>query len=278
MSNKELNGKEAIPERLFKILRTCGRDGEPGNFPPTEVFNEGWMLRLVLDTIRTLNLQEHALTFLKGSRWYSEALLSSPFRPRLRQDPLGEGFTNADAVIGHFDFRPSTKTGLTLAPDAKQFVVAEAKMFSNLSSGTKNAPMYNQAARNVACMANAIAKSGIPLSNLESVGFFIIAPQSAKRTHRNTNLEGCLTPSSIRLAVTQRIAAYDNAQRKEVNELRQWEKDYFLPLVDRLMSEERVAVLSWEKIIDVIAAANSNHGEELAQFYKRCLTFAPTRE
>jgi hypothetical protein len=57
-----------------------------------------------------------------------------------------------------------------------QFVVIEAKMFSNLSRGTKNALEYDQAARNVACMAHTIAKSGIQVDDLKSVGFFVIAP------------------------------------------------------------------------------------------------------
>lgn len=276
MLGAEREGKTAIPERLFKILHTCGSTNGTGFFPATEIFNEGWMLRLVLDCLQTLNIQGHPLAFLKRSRWFSEALLSSPFRPRIKQDPLGEGFTNADAVIGHFDFRGSTKTGLSLGPDAKQFVVLEAKMFSNLSSGTKNAPLYNQAARNVACMASAIAKSGQTLSSLESVGFFVIAPGLSIRGQWSTNLEMCLDPSSIHSVVRERIAAYSNAQRKEDTELREWEKDYFLPLMLRLTDEKRIAVLSWETIIDEISAADPSCGLELSQFYNRCLTFAPT--
>src|SRR5579863_7223554 len=76
-----------IPDRLLKILRSC-EDVRTSHFPPTEVFNEGWMLRLVLDAVQTLELDDSPFRFLDGSAWYSEALLSSPFRPRSRGDKL----------------------------------------------------------------------------------------------------------------------------------------------------------------------------------------------
>jgi len=264
-----------IPERLFRILRSCESD-DTSCFPATEVFNEGWMLRLVLDAMQTLDIPGHPLRFLSGSKWYSEARLRSPFRPRSEQDKHGEGFTKADGVIGHIDFRVTTKAGLKLTPRAKQFVVVEAKMFSNLSSGTKNAPGYDQAARNVACMADAIAWSGIPLSAFKSVGFFVVAPNLDARGHRDTNLETCLTPESIRKVVGQRIAAYETPLRqKEADTLREWETNHFLPLVHRLANEQRLAVLSWEQIIKTITVADPASGEELNSFYTHCRTFAP---
>jgi len=270
------NGKSVIPERLFNMLRSCELNDDPGYFPASEVFNEGWMLRLLLHAIQSLNVQKHPLSFVKGSSWYSEALLTSPFRPRFKQDRLGEGFTNADAVMGHFDFRSMTKTGLGLSKDAKQFIVLEAKMSSNLSSGTKNAPGYDQAARNVACMASTIAKSGLTLSSLDSIGFFVIAPEITKRRFRDTNLEACVNPESMCKVVGQRIAAYELSQRTEAIELREWEKGYFHPLVQRLSSEGTLAVLSWETLINEIGANNQESGEELSRFYERCLDFAPS--
>jgi hypothetical protein len=263
-----------IPKRLLRILESCESE-DKACFPPTEVFNEGWMLRLVLDAIGACSLPDHSLRFMPNSKWFSEARLNSPFRPRFRQDPLGEGFTNADAVIGHFDFRPATNVGMRLVPDAHQFVVVEAKMFSNLSGGTKNAPLYNQAARNVACMAETIARSGLSLDSLETVGFFIVAPDIGIRRERDTNLERFLDHASICATVNQRIQIYEELSRKEANDLREWEKNYFRPLVDRLFHEGQIAVLRWEDSIDAIGAADREWGAELTEFYKRCLSFAP---
>ncbi len=42
-------------------------------------------------------------------------------------------------------------------------------MFSNLSAGVKNAPEYNQAARNVACMAEVISRSGLQVEDIDQL-------------------------------------------------------------------------------------------------------------
>ncbi len=97
------------------------------------------MLRLVLDALESHRGSVGPLKFLPESHWYSEALLDSPFRPRKYGDPLGEGKTNVDGVVGQFGFRDSTRAGFALDSDARQFVVLEAKMFSNLSTGTPRA-------------------------------------------------------------------------------------------------------------------------------------------
>lgn len=117
-----------IPDRLFRILESCQAE-DASHFPATEVFNEGWMLRLTLDAMESLKIANHPLQFSNGAKWYSEARMSSPFRPRVNSDPLGEGFTNVDGIIGHFEFRPPTKTGLQLKPGG-QFVIVEARTFN----------------------------------------------------------------------------------------------------------------------------------------------------
>ena len=84
--------------------------GQPNAIlPATALFNEGWMLRLVLDWAAN-HCHPAAivpLRFEDGSTWYSEALLRSRFRSRKRGDTSGEGFTHADGVIGHFRLRSS---------------------------------------------------------------------------------------------------------------------------------------------------------------------------
>jgi hypothetical protein len=94
-----------IPDRLLKILRSCETD-EASQFPPTEVYNEGWMLRLVLDAAQEVELRGHPLEFYPDARWYSEALLNSAFLPRARADALAEGFTHADGIVGSNLLRP----------------------------------------------------------------------------------------------------------------------------------------------------------------------------
>ena len=122
-------------------------------FPATDLYNEGWMLRLVIDWFSRNSQVDCDIRFLEGSRWYSEALLPSQFLARHRGDKLAESWTHADGAIGHFDIGKSADGDLTLKEGATQLVVTEAKMFSKLSSGVTNASYFDQAARNVACIA-----------------------------------------------------------------------------------------------------------------------------
>jgi len=87
-------------DRIAALLRRADRDEPP--FPATLLFEEGWMLRLVLDWFAESGAAGHALSFAPGARWFSEARLRSAFLPRRRGDPLGEGYTHVDGVIGHF--------------------------------------------------------------------------------------------------------------------------------------------------------------------------------
>ena len=50
-------------------------------FPPTELYSEGWMLRLVLDAAFRRGA-ELPFPLTEGARWYSEARLASPFMRR----------------------------------------------------------------------------------------------------------------------------------------------------------------------------------------------------
>jgi hypothetical protein len=147
--------------RVAELLPRCGQSD--GILPPTELFNEGWMLRLVLDWAARHPTSIEPLRFEEGSAWYSEALLGSRFKPRRLGDPSGEGFTHADGVIGHFRQRPGGRGDIELLPGARQLTVIEAKMASGLSAGTKHAPNFNQAARNVACIAHLLTKAGAAL-------------------------------------------------------------------------------------------------------------------
>ena len=127
--------------RIIKMLQTS--DTDHGVLPPTELYNEGWMLRLILDWFSRQPSSDHVLSFEKGARWYSDLLLPSQFLPRYQRDPQAETYTQADGVIGHFSVNRSEKGDIYLDPDAKQFVVVEAKIFSKLSKGIKNFENYD---------------------------------------------------------------------------------------------------------------------------------------
>ena len=64
-----------------------------------------------------------------------------------------------------------------LLPNAKQLVVIEAKLGSGLSGGVKNAPNFDQAARNVACMANMLHRRNLAPTSFDRLGFHVVAPK-----------------------------------------------------------------------------------------------------
>jgi hypothetical protein len=184
------------------------------------------MLRLVLDWMAVDGQPEHNLSFDEGARWSSEALLPSSFLPRHRGDSLGEGWTNADGCVGHYVQQPR-RGDLSLLSDATQFVVIEAKMFSGLSRGTKNAPDFDQAARNVACMAEVLRLANRAPDAMRNLCFFVTAPQSQIDAAIFGDL---VTKPSIRSKVVSRVASYSGERDG-------WLDDCFEPLLERVQVE-----------------------------------------
>lgn len=243
-------------ERISKMLEVAHTDAYV--FPPTILYNEGWMLRIVL-SLQSEGIECLPFNFLPGAKWFSEALIDSPFLPRFRGDPRAEGLTHLDGAIGHFNIRPGTKTGLVLRADSTQFVAIEAKMFSTLSKGTKNAPNYDQAARIVACIAWEISRSNRTVDDFEFLGFYVIAP----RTQINRGIfSSQVNWHSIRRKVDLRIDAYSEDHEKHA-ELRKWYSDFFIPTLELI----DIRCIPWETVIETIDET------AIQNFYTRCLKF-----
>jgi hypothetical protein len=260
-------------DTILRLLRSCESEAPP--FPPTELFNETWMLRLVLDAVRRQGAAVGGLRIGPQCRWFSEAKLKSPFRPRHHGDTLGEGFTNADAVIGQFTFHAATRAGLVLAPGARNFAVVEAKMFSSLATGVKNVPRWSQASRNLACMALALQEAGRPLSDYDVLGFWVLAPRPDRRLP-NSRLEAAMQPDAIAREVRARVAAYGAAgDTAHHAALCAWEEEWFHPMLRRMDSTGGLGVLTWESCIDAIVGRDQDAGLDLAAFYNHCLAFSP---
>lgn len=246
-------------EQVAKMLGGCGSDAAA--LPPTELFNEGWMLRLTLDWLANHRDVSHQLSFLPDARWYSEALLAPAFLPEWRGDRRAESYTHADGLIGHFSIRPGERAEATLVRDTRQVVVIEAKLGSPLSSGVTNARGYDQAARNVACIANMLAVAKLDPASVQRLGFYVIAP---KRQIESGVFGELVTKPSIHRKVAERIVQYEGARDG-------WFRDAFEPLLEHI----DIGVLSWESILDLVEVRGSQDGYR--QFYSQCLTFNPQR-
>ncbi len=234
-------------------------DPENPNFRPTELYNESWLIKLVFHQASTILDNDFPLGFLAESTWFSEALLPTAFKARYRSDPLGESRTNADGVIGHFLIGKKAKADIELIPKASQFTVVEAKVGAPLSKGTSHAPNFDQAARNVACMAEVIARSGIDPSSFSRLDFVVLAPDySIEKGAFSEQME----PSSIASKVKRRVSAYGG-------DLDSWYQDHFEPTLDKIQLHS----LSWEDAIRWIGQEKSAEADELAKFYDLCLKF-----
>jgi hypothetical protein len=247
--------------RIMNMLQTC--DTDRGVLPPTEVYNEGWMLRLILDWFSRQSPSTHQLSFEEGARWYSEILLPSQFLPRFQKDPQAEAYTHADGVIGHFSIGRSGKGDIDLQPDAKQFVVIEAKIFSNLSKGIRNFKNYDQATRTTACIAETLSIRQRQINDFSRLSFYVVAPE--KQLKFEPTFQTFLQKDSIRIKVQKRIRAYSDSSEAEAKN--EWFKTWFLPTLERI----DIACMTWEEIISYISSSDSANGDALLKFYEKCL-------
>ncbi len=244
-------------QKIFALLESCTSDS--AQFPPTLLYNEGWLLRLALDWFSAHRLPNHRFAPSPHARWFSEALLPSSFRSRHQGDPLAEASTHADGVVGHFKIGGPSKTGLALLPDATQLVVVEAKLFSGLSTGVKNAGYFDQAARSVACTAELLCLADRPASQMVHLGYYVVAPQSqiAKGIFAEP-----LSRESIGGKVAKRVQAYHGAKNS-------WYRDWFQPL----LSSIEIGLVSWEEIIAEVHEVDPASAAGLDNFYQKTIAF-----
>jgi len=246
-----------VLERIQAMLTSCATDSPL--FPPTLLYNESWLLRLVLDGFSTSLVGDHPLRVPEGGRWFSEALLPSAFLTRWKGDALAEAWTHADAVMGHFEVGLEGKTDLQLADGATHFVVLEAKLFSGLSSGVKYAAYFDQAARSVACIAEVLNRARRSPQSMSHLGFYVLAPRSQIEKGVFAEL---LSRDSIRQKVNRRVAAYEGAKAE-------WYSDWFEPTLQRV----DIRSMSWEQVIGVVRQNGGACADSIGAFYERCIEF-----
>lgn len=250
----------SILRRIAAILQEC--EGESPHLPPASLYNENWLLRLILDWFarRGDGATEplcDLLTPAEGASWYSEAWLPSAFLARHKGDRLAESWTKADGVVGHTANGNRGWADLAFLPEGTQLVLIEGKMFSRLSSGVRNAPWYDQAARTVACMAEILRRAGRHPLELDSLAFVLLAPR--RRIEEGVFADD-LAPGAILRKVRRRVEDYAGARDE-------WFRDWFVPTVRAV----RVELASWEDVLGTITHHDREAGHELDTYYGRCL-------
>ena len=216
-------------------------------------------MRLFLDWFARHPDKKHPLSFAAEATWFSEALLPPAFLVRHRGDKLAENWTHADGAAGHILIGEDGKADLKLRPAATQFLVLEAKMFSSLSKGVTHAGYYDQAARNVACMAEVLHRAERHPSKLTKFGFYLLAP--SPQIERGV-FSKVMHKESIIEKVSRRMRAYEGKRER-------WFEEWFRPtweLID-------VQCLSWEETIRFIQDHDPLAGASIDRFYGFCLRF-----
>lgn len=253
--------------QISEILSKASLNGTDRNIQPTLLYNEGWLLRLILLWLSDKNIDNFQLNFLENSRWHSEALLPTPFLATKRGDILAESHTHCDGVIGNFEIGGSGKSDLNLLKNCKQFIITEAKIYSKLSAGTKNASGYNQAARTLACMSFIILKSGTNLNEIESLGFFVLLPKN--KIKEDSNFKKYTEKDNVLETVENRVKIYKDMDRDDYADKKKWFDNHFKPFLEKVQIE----ILSWESIIEIIKNNDSKYGKSIEYFYNKCLAF-----
>jgi hypothetical protein len=236
-----------------------------GNFPPTLIFNEGWLLRLVLDWICKNEKRLSEIEFSDNSSWFSEGLLSSPFHHRTRSDKLAEGKTHADGILGHFIINNGSKADINLIENGKLFSVLEAKLFSSFSPGTKYFPEFNQVSRYISCLAYLNSQFPQEKNNYQHFFFSAVFPSERSNDHEFLiNLE----KKKIFNDVSKRIEEYNTKGRQQdFEKLSFWFKSQFVPFLEKIMIRQ----ITWESIIEEISSFDNSFGEQLNSYYQKCL-------
>jgi hypothetical protein len=222
-------------------------------FAETLLFNEGWLLRGVLQEWqrRAPPARFDFVPFPQKATVYSEAQLYTPFKARFQGDQQAEAHTHVDGIVG--DVQLVAKSGMTLTPGWRYLAVFEAKMYSPLSSGVKHAPGYDQVSRTAACMIHAILESGNAASRAHLV---VLYPAD------NAKIQpGQYTPEYVEARIADRVGSYLARGKHAQPQAR------FFAEWRAVLPRIQIQFLTWEEVLAGIA------DDTLNQFYDLCIQF-----
>ena len=181
------NDNKLFPKMKSAVdaIASCCDDNDESLVARSEVYNETWMLRMMLSFIH--DYEKH-ITDQRNIYKELSYIANAVEHKRIGEGGLMpvfnmEGTTWTDAILGNIKLGTKklvkdkkTKRGVVIGDESSVgVVVIEAKMNSALAPGIKNASDYDQIARNIACTAllvmnhEAIAKKS---------AFFVFAPRS----------------------------------------------------------------------------------------------------
>jgi len=234
-----MNFLELIEETIGSIRKGTG--GKVAFVNPTEIYNEGWITRLlVYQSIKEKKVIYNSINFKKIKNWTSEGLIPSPF---IDVTDEREGYTHADIALGDFEIDYDKRAQIKVCKNASIFGIFEAKMGSNLSQGTTHAQKYNQASRNIACIAENV------INNKCSTFFAVVAPKDMIIKH---NIKCQLKKDNIINQIEERFKLSNIVPN--------------VAIIQRANKCE-IILISYE---DWIKQLNDDNRSEIEEFYDKC--------
>lgn len=232
---------------------------------PTEFYNEGWLLKVLVYAITDFGktehqLNDHPLYVNEKEQFFSEGLLTSPFLKNGKIKRLAESHTHADGAIGNFEIGENDTKGL-LTLKGNKLNIFEAKINSGFSKGVTNAPGYNQAARYVACIVETVEKAG-KLKTLDdlSLGFYLMVPE--KQFKKKKSFEDFLEKPHILKTVKKRVDQYKDED--DYGDRKKWFETKFKPVLEKLV----IRSLYYEDVIEKLEGYK--YYNEIESFYDSC--------
>lgn len=237
---------------MFGISEIIGTiETSNANINPTVIYNEGWMTRLLVYYSIQEKIKLKEIDFSLIDNWTSEALLSSPF---VKVSKIREGYTHTDMALGDFTLNYKDRGQIEVNPDAKQFGVIEAKMKSPLSKKTSNAPNYNQASRNITCIAHN--------TKIECKTFFYIALPESKLPKKNRAgfcISDLINKDEIKKQIENRYSLHNSNNEAIINEFDVLQK----------VAKCTVGIITYEEWIELFI--DDQIRETLEKFYSNCI-------
>jgi len=224
-------------------------------FPETLIFNEGWLLRLVLREWLAASggSQLGFLPFPDGVTVYSEGQLYTPFKARSRGDKLAESHTHVDGIVGDFSIT-DTKSGIVLKSDFRYIAAFEAKLYAPIARGVTNAPWYDQVSRTAACLINSIL-----LANPRGSYAAHLAVLYAEDKQRID--PSLYTKDYVEKQITKRLQGF--LETREPGDVVERFARGWTDVLDVL----QIHFHTWEEVLAEFGS------EDLDKFYKRCKRF-----
>lgn len=229
---------------------------------PTEFYNEGWLLKVLVYAITDFGKTEHPLYVNEKEQFFSEGLLRSPFLTKGEKNPFAESHTHADGAIGKFIIGTDSTKGL-LKLTGHKLNIFEAKINSGFSKNVTNASFYNQAARYVACIVETIDDADkIETLNDLSIGFYLVVPKD-QFEKKNKNFKKFIDRKHILDTVKRRVDQYKDEDDYE--ERIEWFETKFKPVLEKIVIEP----LFYEDIITKLEGYT--YINEIKGFYDLCI-------